>query len=244
MVTVTGPGEMGKTRLAGEVARRVASRFADGVWLAELAGVADPDLVPAAVAAALGMQHSGGPVMEALAEVLAARQVLLVLDNCEHLLDAVAGLCETLLPAADDVRILATSREPARVAGEARYRLHPLSLPEPGKDGGADGSAAVALFADRARQADPHFSMSTGTGSAVARLVSRLDGMPLAIELAAARVEALGAGPLLDRRRSPAGCPGPAGRSRSAPRPCASFTPGSAPPSRFRSRFSTPGPAR
>jgi predicted ATPase/class 3 adenylate cyclase/DNA-binding CsgD family transcriptional regulator len=200
MVTVTGPGGMGKTRLAGEVAQRVADRFADGVWLAELAGVGDPGLVPAAVAVALGIQHSGGgPVLEALAEVLAARQVLLVLDNCEHLIDAVAGLCATLLPAADDVRILATSREPARVGGEARYRLPPLGLPEPGQGGGADGSAAVALFADRARQADPHFTMNGETGSAVARLVSRLDGMPLAIELAAARVEALGMGPLLDR---------------------------------------------
>ena len=199
MVTVTGPGGMGKTRLAGEVARHVADRFADGVWLAELAGVADPDLVPDAVAAALGMQHSGGPVLEALAEVLAARQVLLVLDNCEHLIDAVAQLCEMLLPAADDVRILATSREPAGVAGEARYRLPQLGLPEPVQNGKADGSAAVALFADRARQADPDFTMSGETGSAVARLVSRLDGMPLAIELAAARVEALGVGPLLDR---------------------------------------------
>jgi predicted ATPase/class 3 adenylate cyclase/DNA-binding CsgD family transcriptional regulator len=199
MVTVTGPGGMGKTRLAGEVARHVADRFADGVWLAELAGVADPDLVPDAVAAALGMQHSGGPALEALADVLAVRQVLLVLDNCEHLIDAVAQLCEMLLPAADDVRILATSREPAGVAGEARYRLHPLGVPEPGQDGGADGSAAVALFADRARQADPDFTMNGETGSAVARLVSRLDGMPLAIELAAARVEALGVGPLLDR---------------------------------------------
>jgi predicted ATPase len=104
-----------------------------------------------------------------------------------------------LLPAADDVRILATSREPAGVAGEARYRLPPLGLPEPGQNGKADGSAAVALFADRARQADPDFTMSGETGSAVARLVSRLDGMPLAIELAAARVEALGVGPLLDR---------------------------------------------
>jgi class 3 adenylate cyclase len=132
MVTVTGPGGMGKTRLAGEVARHVADRFADGVWLAELAGVADPDLVPDAVAAALGMQYGGGPVLEALAEVLAARQVLLVLDNCEHLIDAVAQMCEMLLPAADDVRILATSREPAGVAGEARYRLHPLGVPEPG----------------------------------------------------------------------------------------------------------------
>jgi predicted ATPase/class 3 adenylate cyclase/DNA-binding CsgD family transcriptional regulator len=200
MVTVTGPGGMGKTRLAGEAARRVADRFADGVWLAELAGVADPDLVPAAVAVALGIQHSGGgPMLEALAEVLAARQVLLVLDNCEHLIDAVAGLCGTLLPAADDVRILATSREPAGVPGEARYRLPPLGLPEPGPGGGADGSVAVALFADRARQADPHFTMDGETGPAVARLLSRLDGMPLAIELAAARVEALGVGPLLDR---------------------------------------------
>jgi len=198
MVTVTGPGGMGKTRLAGEVARRVAGRFADGVWLAELAGVADPDLVPAAVVTALGIQQGGGPVMEALAEVLAARQVLLVLDNCEHLIGAVAGLCGTLLPAADDVRILATSREPAGVGGEARYRLRPLGLPEPGQ-WEANGSPAVALFADRAQQADPHFSMSGETGSAVARLVSRLDGMPLAIELAAARVEALGVAPLLDR---------------------------------------------
>jgi predicted ATPase len=111
-----------------------------GVWLAELAGVADPGLVPAAVAVALGIQHSGGgPVLEALADVLAARQALLVLDNCEHLIDAVAGLCGTLLPAADDVRILATSREPARVGGEARYRLPPLGLPEPGQGGEPTG---------------------------------------------------------------------------------------------------------
>ena len=110
-----------------------------------------------------------------------------------------AELCATLLPAADDVRILATSREPAGVPGETRYRLPPLGLPEPGPDGGADRPAAVALFADRARQADPHFTLNGETGPAVARLVSRLDGMPLAIELAAARVEALGVGPLLDR---------------------------------------------
>ncbi|HEY3034729.1 MAG TPA: AAA family ATPase, partial [Streptosporangiaceae bacterium] len=124
MVTVTGPGGVGKTRLSGEVAQQVTGRFADGVWLAELAGVADPDAVPATVATALGLQQGrGGPALEGLAEVLAARQVLLVFDNCEHLIDAVAELCGTLLPAADDVRILATSREPAGVAGEARYRL-------------------------------------------------------------------------------------------------------------------------
>jgi len=139
MVTVTGPGGMGKTRLAGEVARHVADRFADGVWQAELAGVADPDLVPDAVAAALGMQHSGGPVLEALAEVLAVRQVLLVLDNCEHLIDAVAGLCATLLPAADDVRILATSREPAGVAGEAATGCRRWACPSRGKMGKPTG---------------------------------------------------------------------------------------------------------
>ena len=178
----------------------MAGRFADGVWLAELAGVTDPDLVPAAVATSLGIQQGGGAsVMEALADVLAARQVLLVLDNCEHLIDAVAALCATLLPAADDMRILATSREPAGVAGEARYRLTPLSLPDPALAAGADGSGAVALFADRASQADPSFTVSGETAAVVARLVSRLDGMPLAIELAAARVEALGLGQLLDR---------------------------------------------
>jgi predicted ATPase/class 3 adenylate cyclase/DNA-binding CsgD family transcriptional regulator len=197
LVTVAGPGGVGKTRLAGEVARRVAGRFADGVWLAELAGVADPALVPAAVAAALGAQpRRGGSVMEMLAEVLAARQVLLVLDNCEHLIAAVAELCGTLLPMADDVRVLVTSREPVGLSGEGRYRLRPLGLPEAAADG---ESEAMALFADRARQVDSHFALSTETRPLVARLVARLDGMPLAIELAAARVEALGLAQLLDR---------------------------------------------
>jgi predicted ATPase/DNA-binding CsgD family transcriptional regulator len=199
LVTVTGPGGVGKTRLAGEVARRVADRFADGVWLVELAAVTDPARVPSAVAAALGIRERPRvPVADSLAGVLAGWQVLLVLDSCEHVITAVAGLCRAVLLAADDVRILATSREPARVAGEARYRLPPLGLPGPGQ-AEAGGSEAVALFADRARQADPHFTLSGGTGPLVARLVQRLDGMPLAIELAAARVEALGLAQLLDR---------------------------------------------
>jgi len=199
LVTVTGPGGAGKTRLAGEVAQRVAGRFADGVWLAELAAVQDPALVPATVAAALGVRDLPGvSAAEALGRVLARQQLLLVLDNCEHVIGAAAGLCAGLLLACDDVRILATSREPLRVAGEARYRLTPLVLPGP-DDAAVEGSEAVALFADRARSADRHFALTAETQSAVARLVTRLDGMPLAIELAAARVEALGVAQLLDR---------------------------------------------
>ena len=138
LVTVTGPGGSGKTRLAGELARQVAGRFADGVWLAELAAVRDPAQVAATVAAALGVREQPGvPTAEELARGLARRQLLLALDNCEHVIGAAAQLCAGLLAACDDVRILATSREPLAVAGEARYRLGPLTLPAP--DGAADG---------------------------------------------------------------------------------------------------------
>jgi non-specific serine/threonine protein kinase len=200
LVTVTGPGGVGKTRLAAEVARKVAGRFADGAWLVELAGVEDPALVAVAVAAALGVQQDrGGSLTEALAQVLARRQLLVVLDNCEHVLGAAAELCGVVLPAADDIRVLATSREPLGLAGETRYRLPPLGLPGPGSAGDDAGSEAAALFADRARQIDPRFTLDGQSGPVVARLVQRLDGVPLAIELAAARVEALGLDPLLDR---------------------------------------------
>jgi predicted ATPase/DNA-binding CsgD family transcriptional regulator len=200
LVTMTGPGGVGKTRLATVVARAVAGRFADGVWLAELAAVGDPAMTAVAVAAALGVQQGrGGSPVAALGEVLARRQLLVVLDNCEHVLGAAAELCGTLLPAADDVRVLATSREPLGLAGEARYRLGPLGLPGPGAAGDGAGSEAVALFADRARQFDPHFTVDGESLPAVTRLVRRLDGVPLAIELAAARVEALGMAQLLER---------------------------------------------
>src|SRR5690349_10117730 len=200
LVTVTGPGGAGKTRLAGQVAKLVAGRFADGAWLAELAPVRDPALVPAVVAAALGVRDQPGlPAAAALARVLARQQLLLVLDNCEHVAGAAAQLCAGLLAACDEVRVLATSREPLRVAGEARYRLGPLTLPAPGDPADLARYESVALFADRARRADARFVLDEPTGRAVARLVARLDGMPLAIELAAARVEALGPAQLLDR---------------------------------------------
>jgi predicted ATPase/DNA-binding CsgD family transcriptional regulator len=198
LVTVTGPGGAGKTRLAGQVARRVAGRLADGAWLVELALVQDPAQVVASVAAALGVREQPGlPAEQVLAQVLARQQVLVVIDNCEHVIGAVARLCAGLLAACDDVRVLATSREPLAVAGETRYRLAPLSLP--GEDGDGVGSEAVALFADRARRTDARFRLDRETGPVIGRLVTRLDGLPLAIELAAARVEALGVAQLLDR---------------------------------------------
>ena len=200
LVTVTGPGGTGKTRLAAEVARQVAGRYADGAWLVELAPVAGPAQVAAVVAAALGVRDQPGvPAAEAVARVLARQQLLLVLDNCEHVIGAAAELCAGLLAACDDVRVLATSREPLRVAGEAGYRLAPLALPDPDDLAEAARAEAVALFTDRARSADARFALTGETTPMVARLVARLDGMPLAIELAAARVEALGVAQLLDR---------------------------------------------
>ena len=199
LVTVTGPGGSGKTRLAAELARRVADQFADGIWLVELAAVRDPAQLAATVAAALGVREQPGvSAAGAMANVLARQQLLLVLDNCEHVIEAAAALCAGLLTACDDLRVLATSREPLAVAGEARYRLGPLTLPGP-DDADIAESEAVALFADLARRSDASFALDGMTGPAVAQLVTRLDGLPLAIELAAARIEALGVAQLLDR---------------------------------------------
>ncbi|MFY9930273.1 MAG: LuxR C-terminal-related transcriptional regulator [Streptosporangiaceae bacterium] len=200
LVTVTGPGGAGKTRLAVQVARQIAGRFADGAWLVELAPVADPAQVAAAVASALGVREQPGlPAAEALARALPRQQVLLVLDNCEHVIGAAAALCAALLAACDDLRVLVTSREPLRVGGEARYRLASLALPDLDDLAEAARAEAVALFAARARDADAHFTLDGQSAPAVARLVTRLDGMPLAIELAAAQVEVLGLTGLLGR---------------------------------------------
>ena len=136
-----------------------AARFADGAWLTELAAVRDPARVAAAVAVALGVREQAGvPAADAVAQVLARRQLLLVLDNCEHVIGAAAQLCAGLLQACDDVRVLATSREPLRIAGETAYRLAPLPVPGPGDD--MARAEALTLFADRARAADAGFALT------------------------------------------------------------------------------------
>jgi len=161
LVTVTGPGGVGKTRLATEVARKAADNFPDGVYFVGLGAVGDASRVPDEVAAALGIQQAHGRSSETvLAEALATRRLLLVLDNCEHVLPAAARLCGSLLKAADDICILATSREQLWVAGEARYRLAPLALPASADPAAISESEAVALFAERARQADPTFALA------------------------------------------------------------------------------------
>ena len=193
LVTVVGPGGSGKTRVAIEVARALVSRFEDGVWLVGLAQVDDPGLVPTAVAVVLGVREQPGlSLADSVAAVVGGRHVLLVLDNCEHVIDAVAGLCDTLLRAGDDLRVLATSREPLEVAGEARFPLPPLPVPADESAAGFAGYESVALFADRAAHVDPDFMLTPVSGPAVAMIVRRLDGMPLAIELAAAQVDTLG----------------------------------------------------
>jgi predicted ATPase len=150
--------------------------------------VQDPARVPAVVAVALGVREQPGvPAAVAVARVLARQQLLLVLDNCEHVIGAAAELCAGLLQACDDVRVLATSREPLRIAGEAAYRLAPLPVPGPDDAGGVAGTEAVWLFSDRARAIDASFALTSENRRDVARLVARLDGMPLAIELAPAR---------------------------------------------------------
>ncbi len=196
LVTLTGPGGVGKTRLALAVAAQLAGGYPDGTWLVELvaetgaAGVAE--LVSAAVG--IGDSTAPGPLADRLAAALASRQLLLVLDNCEHLIGAVAALAERLLRAGPGVRILATSQEPLAIGGEQLWEVPPLTE-----------AGAVQLFAARAAAAAPGFAVDAGNARAVASICRRLDGIPLALELAAARVRALGvhtlAGRLDDRFR-------------------------------------------
>ena len=192
MVTLTGVGGSGKTRLAFRVAADQLSAFPDGCWVAELGPLRDPDHVALGVASAMGLRPQGEDVVEALCAALAHDRSLVVFDNCEHLLHASAALARALLEAAPNVHILATSREPLRVPGETLYDVPPLELPGEGADAvELDQCDAVRLFRDRASQARPGFAFDDSNAEAVAAICRRLDGLPLALELAASRVSSL-----------------------------------------------------
>jgi predicted ATPase len=195
LVTLTGVGGVGKTRLAVEVAGRLADEFPDGVWFFELAAVTDPAAVPDAVAAVLGItQQAGKSVSESVATALEGRLRLLVFDNCEHVVDSVADLVEAILAASATVTILATSREGLGVSEEQLWRVPSLDV-----DSGTE-SAAVDLFVDRAHSVVSEFSLvQPGEADAVVEICRRLDGIPLAIELAASRMASMTASDVRDR---------------------------------------------
>jgi predicted ATPase/DNA-binding SARP family transcriptional activator len=203
LLTLTGPGGAGKTRLAIELAHGEAAntRWADGVWLVELAGVTHGEGVPPAVGGALQLPLEGNrPWIPALVDQLSSQAILLILDNCEHVLEAVVPLATELLARCPDLVIVATSREPLGHPGEVAWRVPSLELP--GEDDGLDALArleSVQLFVERARHASPSFVLDAATASAVAEICRRLDGIPLALELAAVRVAHLSVAQLSDR---------------------------------------------
>jgi len=195
LLTMTGSGGAGKTRLALRAAGEMARSFPDGVWLVALGSIEDPQLVVQAVFAGLGLQDvSSGLSLSTLSRYLEAKRMLLVLDNCEHLLDSCASLAVTLLKSCPQLQVLATSRQALGVTGETRLRVPPLSLPEDGElltPEQIATSEAVALLTERAVPVLPGFRVDRANAAAVVRLCRRLDGMPLALELAAARLEGL-----------------------------------------------------
>jgi len=195
LLTLTGAGGCGKTRLALQVAADVVETFRDGVWFVDLVGLSDPTIVPQAVASTLGMREaSGRPLLAMLADYLRDRHVLLVLDNCEHLVVACAQLADNLLGACPHLQILATSREAVGIEGEQTFRVPSLSVPDlqrlPTLEKLTDYEA-VRLFTERARWSQSAFRVTYQNAEAVARVCVQLDGIPLAIEMAAARVKVL-----------------------------------------------------
>ena len=193
LVTLTGSGGVGKTRLSIQAASILLEEYPHGVWLVELAPLTDPEGVTAAICAALDITLQGPtPPINVLIEYLHSKKLLLVVDNCEHLIDTCAQLCESLLHACPDLRILASSREALGIDGENTYRVPSLSLPDPKTGWDAIGrSEAVRLFVERASAALPEFELTESNAHSIAQVCKRLDGIALAIELAASRVKML-----------------------------------------------------
>ncbi|MGW4773488.1 protein kinase domain-containing protein [Nocardia sp. NPDC004278] len=202
LVTLTGIGGVGKTRLALRAAAGAQRGFPDGVWLVELGQLHDGALLPGVIASSVGLRPQGKPVLDVLIDYLVSRQLLLVLDNCEQIVDAAAKVAETLLRACPRLWILATSREALSVGGEAVLQVRPLTVPDPDRRPslrGAQRYDAVILFVERAAAAVPGFALTEDNVAVVAEICRRLDGLPLAIELAAARLRALSPEQILAR---------------------------------------------
>jgi non-specific serine/threonine protein kinase len=193
LMTLTGIGGLGKTRLAQQAAAEMLDAYRDGVWFVDLAPLGDPALVPSALARVLQVKEvAGQPLLAALCNHLRTRETLLILDNCEHVLDACARMTEALLRDTAQVTVMATSREALHLAGECAYPLSPLPLPDPRADAKSIArSDAVQLFTERARQHRPRLDLEAQRARVVAEICVRLDGIPLALELAAARVAVL-----------------------------------------------------
>jgi predicted ATPase/Tfp pilus assembly protein PilF/predicted Ser/Thr protein kinase len=195
LITLSGPGGIGKTRLALQIAADSLSDYDDGVWFVELASLANPDLVPQTVASTIGMREEGSrSIGDSLADYLRQRHLLLVLDNCEHVIDASAQLTDMLLRTARNLHVLATSREPLAIAGETVFRVSSLAVPDPQQLPDLESLTkheAVELFVDRARAVKPNFALDHAVAGPLATLCVQLEGIPLAIELAASRVRVL-----------------------------------------------------
>ena len=192
LVTVVGPGGIGKTTVGLAVAERMIGAYEHGVWLVDLAPLGDPGLVPSAVATVLGLEIRTEDPLPALVAALRDNRMLLLLDNCEHVIDAAAGLAAAVLSGASGVTILATSREPLGVPGERVHRLGPLNRPEPSSRLTAAEAAAfpaVQLFVERVTAIVEDFALTDANAPLVVAICRRLDGLPLAIEFAAPRVE-------------------------------------------------------
>jgi len=202
LVTLTGAGGCGKTRLSLQLAAELLDGSGDGVWLVELAAVSDEGAVATAISEVLGIAcQPGRLILDTLLDALAPQDMLIVLDNCEHLVGTCAKTADAILRRCPGVHLVATSREPLGIGGETIYRVPPLSLPGPGDPGSSAAAScdAVALFLDRARAQDAGLSFDEATAPLVVSICRRLDGLPLAIELAAARLRSLSLSDLADR---------------------------------------------
>jgi len=202
LLTLIGPGGTGKTRLSIQVGMDILAGISNGVWIAELAPISDPALIPQAVASIFGLREGPGhPLLDQINDYLRAKRLLLILDNCEHLVEAVAKFSDQILKASPQVKILASSREALSVAGEKTYRVPSLLMPD-NEDDSLDEILkyeAVQLFVERATAVNPKFELTKKNGSSIAQICRRLDGIPLALELAAARAKVLSVEQIAER---------------------------------------------